>query len=49
MDFPVDAGGQRIANLADGLVSLKLQLAFAFRNGPVSYTHLDVYKRQQWR
>ena len=33
MDFPVDAGGQRIANLADGLVSLKLQLAFAFRNG----------------
>ncbi len=33
MDFPVDAGDQRIANLADGLVSLKLQLAFAFRNG----------------
>ena len=54
--LPSDAPIHEVAGLSDGAVAALLQGAqallfpsFAEGFGPVSYTHLDVYKRQRQR
>ena len=40
-----------VVDVMNGVTDLDMQVATIFRraNSPVSYTHLDVYKRQQYK